>query len=296
MLLHPTPTKKTHRSTDGGASWKLEGAVQSQAGQPNCIYSETAQLSRLSNGTLLLLFQLTDRTEHSFDGIHNPATGGRMPSLFALRRSEDNGVTWSPPMRVSRPASSSSFGPPSPIVHLNDGRWAFVLSTWPNWSGQSQFKAKHIILFSSEDQGKTWSHAIITPLTQSHVDYNEPRLIVTQDGALLVTAWCQDIEHKSDIPNMFLISRDNGQSWSPPDSTCLLGQALELVQFASGKLLCGYRRVDVPGIWLHTATIADTNWTNGKVVPVWGSSKVPLVQCEDEVCVCVCVVLCWCCV
>eukprot|EP00052_Salpingoeca_macrocollata_P015511 m.123634 g.123634 ORF g.123634 m.123634 type:complete len:524 (-) comp19708_c1_seq2:159-1730(-) len=271
------------RSTDGGQTWKSEGNVPSQTGHPSThIYSETGHLSRLRDGSLVLLFQLSDRSEHAFDGVVNPQTGGRVPSIFVLRRSLDGGRSWSQAMRVSRPASSSCFGAPSPITELTDGRWMFVLSTWPGWTGSSSYRCKHIILFASADQGKSWVHSIITPSVTASTDYMDPRLLQLTDGALLVTAWARDADHSADLCNVFLISRDSGQSWSVPESTSVLGQTLQPVLLPSGLLLCAYRRTDLGGLWLHTASVADTTWTALHGCPVWGNTSLPLVPNTQE--------------
>jgi hypothetical protein len=265
------PNLRTHvcRSTDGGETWALEGALA--AGVKGRLTSNCARLTALPNGELVVFMIRHDRTDHPHEGLTNPKTLGFVPTELLLIRSLDYGRSWSTPKTLTPPLVGPSFEMCSPITPLQDGRWLLPTLTWPGWQGQCSNGVKMIALVSP-DRGRTWPEYLnVMREPKGRVFFWESKIVEFQDRTLLALAWAYDDKAAKDRPNQYVISRQGGKSWSAPRSTGLQGQTLTPFLLADGRILCVYRRMDKPGLWANISHLKGDRWVNDDELPLWGT-------------------------
>ncbi|HOD48736.1 MAG TPA: sialidase family protein [Candidatus Hydrogenedentes bacterium] len=266
-----SPNMCTHvfRSTDGGAAWKHEGPLY--PGVQGRLVSDASRVTALGGGNLVTFTVRHDRTQHPDEGLTNPETLGFVPTELCLFRSADYGRSWRGPDVFKPPLEGPSFELCCPITVLGDGRWILPTSTWQAWDGYCPNGIRTIALVS-EDAGKTWPgywNVMVDPNGATY--FWESKIVELPDGTLLAMAWAYDAAAKEDRPNQYALSCDGGKTWTPPASTGLEGQTLTPMALGGGRILCVYRRIDMPGLWACLAHLQDGAWVTQEQVPLWGA-------------------------
>jgi len=258
------------RSSDGGETWHHEGPIY--PGTKTRVTSDTVRITSLPGGKVVAFMARHDRTRHLNEGLSNPKTLGFVPTELLLLRSRDYGRTWSRPALLIPPLAGPSFEMCSPIVRLKDGRWLLPTSTWSGWNGECPEGMKMVCLIS-RDRGKAWpTHADVMRDPRQHVIYWESKIIEMPDGTLVAIAWAYDGHLKKDLPNQYAVSRDGGRTWTPPQSTGLVGQTLTPHLLPDGRILCVYRRIDKPGLWAAIVRYEQNHWAVTSHTPLWGTT------------------------
>jgi hypothetical protein len=266
------------RSTDGGASWTLEGPIY--PGTPERLTSDSCRLTACPGGEVVAFMVRADRSEHPEEGLANPENIGFVPTELLLLRSRDYGRTWSAPARLEPPLVGPSFELCSPITPLRDGRWLLPTSTWRGWNGDCP-NGMRMVALVSDDRGATWP-AWQDVMHVPGIIHWESKIVELPDGCLLAVAWGYDEAAARDLPNQYAVSHDGGATWTPPRSTGLLGQTLTPTLLDDGRVLCVYRRVDVPGLWLNISHLEGDDWVNEDAVPLWGHQASGLTTHSDN--------------
>ncbi len=171
------------RSTDGGKSWS--GLISLPS--PGDFYERAhgGRPIQLANGGILWA------TYYQETGV--PYLRG------AIRRSDDSGQTWKVISRIIRP--ENNIDEPA-IAELKDGR--LLLITRPDGA-----------LFSSDDQGQSWSESQQRLIPFGSAKLKAPQIIILGDGTVVVVATWNNLR--------VWISTDHGQTWSkdiPLDTSC----------------------------------------------------------------------------
>lgn len=260
---------RTHicRSADHGATWTHEGPVPVEDG--GRLMSDAARITLLPDGRIVMFMVRHDRTGHPDDGLTNPETLGFVATELLLLESGDGGRTWSAPRGLEPPLEGPSFELCSPITVLRDGRWLLPTQTWQDWDGRCP-NGIRMVAFVSHDEGRTWPE-YRDVMHEDRCVYHWESKAVELGDALLATAWVYDADAGADRPNHYALSRDGGETWTPPASTGLLGQTLTPFALDDERLLCVYRRMDRPGLWAQLAHLDGDRWVNGACAPLWGA-------------------------
>ncbi len=259
------------RSSDNGKTWS----------DPSCIYephgmsaptSTLGRLTQLSDGTLVALLILCDRSRTEF-GLANPKTEGYVETRFALMRSRDGGHSWSKPEMVVSPNAWNALEICSPIHAVSGTRWLLPTSLWRNWDGDCPEGMKAVV-FVSDDQGATWPRCVdVMNLWDQQVTSWEQKHTRLYDGRWMVVCWAYDYAHNMSLPNRYAFTANLGDSYGPPIVAPLAGETCAPIGLADNHVLCVYRRVDERGLWAHLARIDGDTWVPLKDVPLWGTSK-----------------------
>lgn len=256
------------RSADLGETWLPEGAIY--PGTKDRLTSDSARLTALSNGELVVFMIRCDRTNHLEEGLTSHETLGFVPTELLLMRSLDWGKTWMGPDPFTPPLVGPSFEMCCPIIPLKDGRWILPTQTWPGWDGYCPDGIKMIALVS-HDRGETWPEYMdVMKEANRRTFFWESKIIELPGGRLLAVAWAYDDVAKKDRPNQYALSHDGGRSWSIPCSTDLKGQTLTPIVLDDGRILCIYRRMDKPGLWANISCLNGNQWINQAETPLWG--------------------------
>jgi len=245
----------------------MRGRLLPEAGGP---YSEACRLTRCANGILAALVFRYDRHREE-EGLANPETLGFVGTSIAVCRSTDGGETWGLPEPVVPPLVGPEFELCCPIVELSDGAWLLSTSTWRAWDGSDPTGMK-AVAFRSDDRGRTWpAYADVMDGSREGVIYWEQKIVELSPGRILSAAWAYDERAGKDLPNAYALSGDGGRTFSPPRSTGLLGQTPGLLALGGDRVLCVYRRTDVPGLWAAEVSLAGGAWETERQVPLWGA-------------------------
>ena len=276
------PNLHTHlcRSTDGGHTWQHQGRISPTT--PDRLTSDSARLTALPNGDLILFMIRHDRTAHPHEGLTNPHTLGFVPTELLLLRSHDLGHTWTEPTPLTPPLVGPAFELCCPITPLADGHWILPTSTWPNWQGHCPNGIKMIALISG-DHGATWpTHWDVMTAPKNDTFFWESKIIELPDTRLLATAWAYNHADSHDLPNHYTLSTDHGATWTAPRPTDLLGQTLTPHALPDGRILSVYRRMDEPGLWAALSHLQGDTWVTDSHTPLWGAHTPGLTATTDN--------------
>lgn len=187
---------------------------------------------------------------------------------LVLKRSTDQGATWSAMTVLEDPGERWSAANPATVVDRHTGRaWVFYLRSRPGRSTETSRPGTddmQTLARWSDDHGRTWSEPM--DLTAVGRDLNDPAwrasvpgpggVIQTRSGRLLVPMW------KAPFADFALFSDDHGRTWQrsglvpAPQG----GDENQLVELADGSILMDFRQNTGPHRWLTTSTDGGRTW------------------------------------
>lgn len=201
--------------------------------------------------------------------LSDPGGQGQEIDLV-LKRSEDNGKTWSEMVLIEHSGERWSSANPATLVDRDTGRiWVFYLRCKPGRGSEGARPgtddARNLARYS-DDQGRTWSE----PLDQTPAarDMQDPQWRISvpgpggavQDtaGRLIVPMW------KVDPQRVFtMFSEDHGQTWQRgnvvPGSRGV--DEDQLVVLANGDILLDARQRKGPTRWNATSSDCGRTWS-----------------------------------
>jgi sialidase-1 len=187
------------RSTDNGGTWSPMKIIE----DPGELWSAAnpATVVDRQNGRVWLLY-LRSKPERSTD-TSRPGTDD-MQTL--ARHSDDNGLTWSDPLDLTKvardysdPTWQASVVGPGGVIQTRTGR--LVAPVW-------KVKPYGVFTIFSDDHGQTWQRGSLMPGNQGG---DEDQIVELADGRLLL-----DIRQNSGPHRLLATSSDAGQTWSEP--------------------------------------------------------------------------------
>ena len=183
-------------SEDGGATWKDRGVVVARGDAANIM---SVSLLRLQDGSVRL-FYLEKRA----------VSGGCMSCIPMMRRSDDEGESWSEAKRLI-PHDGYFVMNNDRAIQLRSGRIVLPLALHP-WRTGGGLRPSTVFVLFSDDNGETWaeSETMLTPDFQTETSYGfqEPGVIELYAGKILL--WirtARGFQFKS-------VSCDGGNTWS----------------------------------------------------------------------------------
>jgi sialidase-1 len=187
------------RSTDGGQTWSAMRVIE----DPGELWSAANPATVVDRQTRRVwLLYLRSKPERSTD-TSRPGTDDM--GTFA-RWSDDNGVTWSEPMDLSRvardyrdPKWQASVIGPGGAIQTRTGRLVAPVWKLKPWGSLAMF---------SDDHGRSWQRGQVMPGTTGG---DEDQLVELADGRLRL-----DIRQNRGPRRFAATSRDGGRTWSEP--------------------------------------------------------------------------------
>jgi sialidase-1 len=187
------------RSTDGGKTWSAMKVIE----DPGELWSAAnpATIVDRQTGRVWLLYLRCKPGRNT-----ETARPGTDDNQVLARTSDDNGVTWSEPVdltRVSRAMDDRQWGSSvvGPGGAIQDRRGRLVAPVW-------RYKPFGVFAIYSEDHGRTWHR---TPLVPGAKGGDESQLVQLADGRILM-----DIRQESGPHRWMATSDDGGKTWSEP--------------------------------------------------------------------------------
>jgi hypothetical protein len=234
------------RSTDGGETWTLDGTILPPSDEPRSV--NALKLSISTDGETVYAYGSRGYPEegHSFGHVRNEAGSCKF-----------DGSGWSEPQIIPMPGDCPleiSHG----ILPLASGCLLAPAAVLPS----ADRLAERVYVAISDDNGATWpSHAIIFQDPNDRVGYFEQKLAEISPSRIIATGWTVTLGNVDDRPNSFVISEDDGLTWSKPASTGINGQTMTPIPLGGDRLLILYnRRYGNQGIVMALATMTKGDW------------------------------------
>ena len=217
------------RSTDGGETWTLEGTILPATEQPRT--SNNLKLSISHDGKTLYAYG-----SRFYRDTRGKFGEGRNEPVFC--RSLDYGRSWSQPkyipMSVECPLEISHG-----ILALPDNRLLAPAATLP---AQDRL-GEQVIVAVSDDGGETWpKHSVVFQDPEKKRGFFEQKLARISPARLMGVCWTVTLGDTVDQPNHFVLSRDNGATWSTPRSTDIMGQTMTPIPLSDSRLMVLYNQ------------------------------------------------------
>lgn len=235
------------RSTNGGRSWTLGGTVLEPIRDP--VTSNALKFTLSPDGRTIYAYGSRSYKKPNLKF-------GEVPNEAVLCHSKDGGHTWSQPRIVPMPQGVSLEISHGALV-LDSGRLLAPAATLPpNRLGEE------VIVAISDDEGQTWPHhsVVFRDPEQKH-GYFEQKLAQIAPNRVMAVAWTVTLDGVEDRPNSFALSADGGLTWSPVQSTGIMGQTMTAIPLGGDRLLVLYnRRYGEQGIVMGLVTFTETFW------------------------------------
>jgi sialidase-1 len=249
------------RSTDKGRSWELLPPINIHK-EREYITSDYLKLSKIENNGLLLFGYEYFRLDPDLP-IGNPENGGTLPDRVIMLKSFDLGTTWSKPHEIAT-SFLHQVEASAPILELKSGVWVSPATGFPSWNGVLPDRQCGRLL-RSIDYGNSWDDSsIIMEFPRNTISIYEQRICQMPDtGTLIVISWNEDIISGERYPNHYAVSNDDGNSFSGPYSTGVMGQASSVMPIDGNRLLALHsirRDTDRPGIYGYIVNLKNNTW------------------------------------
>ncbi len=212
--------------------------------------------------------------DHHKDGTM-PAVKGMMDTNALLadehklggsyvRMSDDYGVTWSEPVKVS---VTAPHGP----IRLSDKSILYFGKEMPD-SGETvdtSGNKAHIQAIKSNDGGYTWEKLadLKIPVGTTVDNFWEPHAVELPDGRILAAIRAQGKEVPFEFTIYTTVSADGGKTWSEFKCMNICGSPPHLLLHSSGAIICSYgRRTDPYGEHAIVSYDLGESWTDDYVL------------------------------
>ncbi len=230
-----------------GRDWTNEGSIHGSVPSDGWAY-RAPQISEIPDGRLVMT---ATRFETSEQSLFDPDSEALQRPEMLLFWSEDQGRTWSAPriIPVDLPPEKYTCNGAGQLLQLAPDRWMYPLETWKpeGYDGPPDQKAAAVF---SADQGKTWNEfAVIADDTSGTLLWWDLMCATMPDGRIYSLIWTHKYGTQDDANNHWVISDDQGRTWSDPQPTNLRGQVCTPIPLADGRVAAIYNfRHDPEGI------------------------------------------------
>ena len=261
-----------YRSSDGGRTWSVPEVLSKGP-----LDDRDAGICRTATGALLVnnftsIYAFAHNPDEIPEECKKLAGTITLNTLrdelgFFMRRSTDNGKTWSE--KYSIPVNN-----PHGATLLNDGSLLLIgrnLSESFVHLDAGTRAGDRIAVARSVDDGLTWKIISTLPMAPGHsatLCY-EPYLIQMPNGRIVATI--RDQNNYPLIQTYQSISEDNGFSWSEPEVVSD-GYPAHLLKFAGSQLMmtCGFRTMPF-GIRIRISKDSGRTWGEERIL--YGEGK-----------------------
>jgi hypothetical protein len=234
------------RSADGRAFTE-----QGPVGPPDDGHAYRApQISVVAGGRLVLV---CTRFETGEDGaLFDPETEALRRPDMCLFWSDDGGATWTERPQlvpVDLPPQRYTWNSAGQLLQLRPDRWMWPLETWKpeGYDGPPDQRAWAVF---STDGGADWGElTVVADDPEGRVLYWDQMNCRLDDGRIYTLLWTHLYGTSDDIENHWVLSEDEGRTWSAPRPTNLRGQVCTPIPLADGRVAAIYNdRHDPQGI------------------------------------------------
>ncbi|MBL8851040.1 MAG: exo-alpha-sialidase [Planctomycetaceae bacterium] len=233
-------TLELRRSHDGGRTWSEPRTPFSSTLNGRHCSIKAGYITPLDDRRLILVALMVDRQAYPGQPLFNENTEGCLPMYVVLSNSDDLGETWSPWRVLPLP---DSIGPPSltsPILKLAGGRLAVSIESNKPYLDTSKWY-QHVAYAYSDDDGRTWGDAVTVCQDPTARIFNwDQRAAVAPGGEIVTFTWTYDREAQKYLNVHRRLSRDEGQTWSPPEDLGFADQPSRPAILSDGRVVVAW--------------------------------------------------------
>lgn len=232
---HPLFDIRACRSSDEGRTW----------GPPDLITTDPLGgvidfgTHTVADGSLFLHASTVELVAQDTPDSIECAEWLSRPGIGFWVRSQDDGVSWTHPLRFP-PLPDAVNGHPaehtgvcrSGLLEMPDGRWLLPSKATENEDGSQPFFG---MLRVSQDRGETWAYA--GRIAQDEVaHFSEPTIHLTPGGRIIVLFRCHPGRPGEQSALAEVYSDDGGETWSPWRKTTMEGCPAHMLGLRDGRI------------------------------------------------------------
>jgi hypothetical protein len=225
------------RSADG-RNWVNEGPLGGRIPDDGWAY-RAPQIHQVPDGRLVMT---ATRFEAGEGDLFDPDSEALRRPEMLLFWSHDQGYTWSPPqvVAVDLPPERYTWNGAGTLLQLAWDRWMYPLETWKPHGYPGPPDQKAAAVFSS-DQGRSWGEfTVVADDPTGALLWWDQMGAVLPDGRIYTLLWTHRYGTSEDLNNHWVISEDQGRSWSRPQPTNLRGQVCTPIPLPDGRVAAIY--------------------------------------------------------
>ena len=227
------------RSTDRCKTWTNEGSIHS-GGPPDDGWSYRGpSVSVAPDGRLVMT---ATRFLADSDELFDPESEGLQRPEVVLFWSTDRGRSWSSPQEVPVPLPPDRYtwNGAGLLLQLSPQRWMYPLETWKPKGYEGPPDQKAAAVFSA-DQGRTWGEfTVVADDPSGRLLWWDQMPAVLPDGRIYTMLWTHRYGTSEDLADHWVISEDQGRTWSVPQPTNLRGQVCSPIALPDGRVAAVY--------------------------------------------------------
>ena len=225
-------------SDDLGRTWHNLGNIHGNETDDAWSY-RVPDIEELPDGRLLMA---ATRIRASAEPIFDPQTETLQRPELLLFWSDDQGRSWTAPqvVPVHLPPEKYTWNKAGRLRRFSSTRWMFPFETWKpeEWDGPPDQKAAAIF---SRDRGRTWGGlTAVADDGSGRLLWWDQQHIRLPDGRVYTLLWTHRYGTSDDLPVHWVISEDEGATWSQTVCTNLRGQLCCPVALADGRVAAVY--------------------------------------------------------
>jgi len=222
-----------------GREWESGGLLPDGTADGKWFY-RVPDLEELPDGRLVMrATRFEVGTTKLFDSDEESVARGEA----LLYWSEDRGRTWSAPriVPVDLPRDRYTWnGAGARLLRISSDRWMYPMETFRPKGSKAPVDQKALAVFSS-DKGKTWNELVVVADDPTgRLFWWDQMNTFLPDGRIYTMFWTHVSGTNEDLPVHWVISEDEGRTWSEPKPTNIRGQVCSPVALPDGRLAAIY--------------------------------------------------------
>ena len=244
-LASPDNHIEVLRSSDSGVTWRNQGTIHDGAPPHDGWAYRGPGIQEVPDGRLVMT---ATRFEVAEGALFDPDTEALQRPQMILFWSKDGGRHWSVPqvVPVDLPPEKYTWNKAGELMQLTLDRWMFPLETWKPKGYRGPPDQKAAAVFSS-DQGKTWGEStLVADDTTGRLLWWDQMNTRLADGRIYTMLWTHLYGTSEDLVNHWVVSSDEGRTWSDPKPTNLRGQVCSPIPLPDGRVAAIYNHRHEP--------------------------------------------------
>jgi len=227
------------RSVDGCKTWANEGSIHRRDPLEEGWSYRGPSLSVVPDGRLVMT---ATRFRAEDDLLFDPDTEALQRPEPLLFWSMDRGRSWSLPevVPVPLPPEKYTWNGAGVLLQLSPERWMYPLETWKPKGYEGPPDQKAAAVFSA-DGGRTWGEfTVVADDPSGKVLWWDQMPTILPDGRIYTLLWTHLYGTSEDLNNHWVVSEDQGRTWSEPRPTNLRGQVCSPIALPDGRVAAIY--------------------------------------------------------